>query len=225
MRARFVLLLAVFMGIITTALFYQYISAADEAAGQEAPDTVEVIKAVMAIEENTVITDEMITTDSVYEADVHPMAIQSMEEVEGTFASTYIEEGEILLSHRLKSSENTTVQVSEKIQNGHRAVSIGASNVQLVTQLIDPEDKVDIIFSETVVIDEEEVNESTVILEDVRVLAVGQRMEKQLPETGTREYVAVTLELLPEDAVTVIDAYEKGALHLTLHSSLIHQEE
>ncbi|AOM83861.1 Flp pilus assembly protein CpaB [Salisediminibacterium beveridgei] len=225
MRARFVLLLAVVMGIITTALFYQYITAADEATGQEAPDTVEVIKAASPIEENTVITDDMITTDTVYEADVHPMAVKSAEEVAGSFASTYIEEGEILLSHRLKTSEQSTVQVSEKIQDGHRAVSIGASNVQLVTQLIDPEDQVDIVLSETVVVDDEEVNESTVILEDVRVLAVGQRMEKELSETGTREYVAVTLELLPEDAVTVIDAYEKGAIHLTLHSSLIHEEE
>lgn len=212
------------MGMITTALFYHYISEADEAAGQDAPDTMTVIKAVEPIEENTVITPDMITADTVYEADVHPMAVTAMDEAEGLFASTYIEAGEIMLSHRLKSSETSAVQVSEKIQDGYRAVSIGATNVQLVTQLIDPEDRVDVILSEMVEVDDGEVNESVTLLEGVRVLAVGQRMEKQTDESETREYVSVTLELLPEDAVTVIDAYEKGSLHLTLHSSLIHQE-
>ena len=37
------------------------------------------------------------------------------------------------------------------------------------------------------------------------------------------EYSSVTLELKPEDAVKLVNASEKGDLHLTIHSKIIEQ--
>lgn len=69
-----------------------------------------------------------------------------------------------------------------------------------------------------------------IILENVRVLAVGKRIsEKEEPSVSqdgskitedTVEYISVTLELKPADAVKLINTDERGNLKLILRGNV-----
>lgn len=229
MRSKMIFFLALIMGGFTTILFFSYINGNDEAAeGKEQETVIQVVTAQEPIEGNQVITEEMVKLVNVPENTAHQLAVKEMGEVVGKHATTLIEVGEVILSHRLKTDEEETKLVSRKVQEGHRAVSIGATNIELVTNLIDPEDYVDVIYTpheEDAQDENEEPPSPEVILTKVRVLSVGKNLISEATGEQLEEYLAVTLELEPDDAILVIEAYQTGRLHLTLHSSLIHAEE
>ncbi|MFA9556309.1 Flp pilus assembly protein CpaB [Evansella sp. AB-rgal1] len=228
MRSKMVLLLALVMGIISTVLFFQYIQqygqAEDVMVRQEPMATV--VTAREKITMNQLISVDVLEMTEVPEQGLHPSTVMTMADLEGQFATTDIEQGEVILTHRMKSEKEENRFVSRKVQEGNRAVSINVNYVQSVSTLIEPEDFVDVILTEEKK-GEEEVStyETSVVLEEVRVLSVGRKMIP--PTSGTEEHIeynAVTLELSPDDAREIINASYKGPLQLILHSSLIHED-
>lgn len=237
MQSKLLFLLAIFMGVITTAVFF-YSSQSETPEPTESVPMVDVVVLAEDVEENQRITEEHIQYQSVPEDQVHPSAISSFEDVQGKFATADMVTGELLLSHRLKSSQEEQAQVSRKVNEGHRAISIGVDIVRSVSNLIHPEDYVDVIF--TYERDEDtpgnnrlrgqsenllDQMESVLLLEKVRVLSVGKRMVTQEDGTQAAEYSQVTLELTPEDSVAVVNAAEQGSIHLSLHSKITEDEE
>jgi len=101
--------------------------------------------------------------------------------------------------------------------------------VESVSNLIEPEDNVDVIFSEDIEQDglEKKVN-TEILLQNIRVLAVGKRLnEKENKDWKVEdekddkvEYISVTLELKPQDIVKLINADERGSIKLTLRSEI-----
>ena len=216
------------MGGITTLLFSNYMKTTTvEQAAVISDETVEVIVARETFKKNERISMEKLEVKQVPKHSSHPQAITSLEELDGLFVNANIEKGEMFLSHRVQSEEDEGLFISRKVNDGHRAISISVNFVQSVSTLIEPEDYVDVIYSE------EEENESEsespkviskILLENVRVLAVGRKM---LEPTSTEQYVeysAVTLELLPADAVKLINGIENGSIHLMLNSRLVEEE-
>ncbi|MFC4737267.1 Flp pilus assembly protein CpaB [Bacillus daqingensis] len=215
MKAKRILLLAVLAGLITTGLFYMYVN---EAAGSQPdpPVMTKVTAAAVDIDQYTELKEDMLTVKQVPEEDVHPEAVANPEEIIGRFAAAPIREGELVMYHRLDGEGLESDYVSKKLSSGSRAISISVDFVRSVSNLIEPEDTVDIVLSE-----EKEAGpiETTMLLENVRVLAVGERMVETNEEEGTEdEYHAVTFELKPEEALSVIQASERGSLQLALHS-------
>lgn len=218
MRSKLIMMAAVVMGLVTTVLFFKYIKQFDTAQAVQT-NTVEAIVARQPIKKNQKITADMLETVRLPEAGVHPMAIKSVEEANGKFADAVIETGEPLLSYRLKGEKEEAVLVSRKVRDGYRAVSVGVNFVQSVSNLIEPEDEVDVVY--TLTDKATGISKSTLLLEKVRVLAVGRKMVEPTAETPYAEYSSVTLELKPPDAVTVIQADEAGTVSLILHTRLI----
>ncbi|MFC4737256.1 Flp pilus assembly protein CpaB [Bacillus daqingensis] len=217
MKAKRIMLLAAAAGLMTTGLFYVYMN---EAAGSQ-PEPVETVEAVVAgsdIEPYTELREEMVSTKEVPADDLHPDAVTALEEVSGRFTAAPLREGEIILQHRLDGEGLESDFVSKKLEEGNRAVSISVDYVRSVSNLIEPEDHVDIVLS---VEPQEGPVETTVLQEKVRVLAVGERMIEVNEEGETEEeYHSVTFEMKPEEALNVIHASETGSLQLTLHSKL-----
>ncbi|MBU9714009.1 Flp pilus assembly protein CpaB [Evansella tamaricis] len=217
MRSKMVFFMAIVMGVITTVLFYQYIQGAGQS--QEVfveEEMAEVVVAAEPIMGNQTITAEMLGKKEVTKASLHPNTIMEMDDVVGKFSTTLIESGEVLLSHRFKGEQEEKQFVSRKVQEGYRAVSLGADFIRSVSNLIEPEDYIDVIFTETI---EEEVI-SEIILSKVRVLAVGRKMNPPSSEDSYIEYNSVTLELQPSDAAILVNASQRGSLHFMLHSSI-----
>ncbi|MBO8157826.1 MAG: Flp pilus assembly protein CpaB [Bacillaceae bacterium] len=226
MRSKIILFLALIMGIVTTVLFFNYMKELDtEAAMTE--NMIEVVVAATDIKENQQISGDMLTVKQIPEVGLHPDAVTDPSQVIGKFTTSYIKNGEILLTHRLKSVKEETLFVSRKIQDGFRAVSVGVNFVQSVSNLIEPEDTVDVIFSEVDQLPDGNINVDTEqILSGARVLAVGRKLIAPTEhQEGYAEYTSVTLELKPEDAVKLVNASERGSIQLTLHSRIVPPQE
>ncbi|WP_088036692.1 Flp pilus assembly protein CpaB [Evansella clarkii] len=223
MRSKLVFFLALTMGLITTVLFFSTMSQSDQAEGKEQEVVmVEVIAAEEVISANQIINEDMIRKIKVPEADVHPLAVRDISEVEGKFATAVIEKDEIILTHRLKGDKEETELVSRKVQDGYRAVSVGVDIVQSVSTLIEPEDYVDAVLTEILGEGDVSMVRTELVLEEIRVLAVGRKMASEFSEEEQyMEYTTLTLELKPKDAEKLINASQKGNLHFTLHSSII----
>jgi len=152
-----------------------------------------------------------------------------MEEIEGKYSITNLKKGEVLFSDRLVDQFKEDEFVTRKIREGYRAVSIEVNIVESVSNLIEPEDNVDVIFSEDIEQDglEKKVN-TEILLQNIRVLAVGKRLnEKENKDWKVEdekddkvEYISVTLELKPQDIVKLINADERGSIKLTLRSEI-----
>jgi pilus assembly protein CpaB len=218
MRSKFVLMLSLLMGIVTTLLFYQYM----KQLNVEKTATTKMVDVVVAkdkIEKNETITTKKLEMVKVPEKSILPQSLKSFSDAEEKMANSVIEKGEPILSHRLVSEKEEGVYVSRKVREGYRAVSVGVDINQSVTNLIEPEDEVDVIL--TMVKKDKENNplpNSVVLLQKVKVLAVGRKMVT--PENTKEPYVeysSVTLELTPEDAISLINEKEKGKIHLILN--------
>ncbi len=220
-------MLSLVLGIITTILFFQYMKQFSAEPAAVTIPTIGVVVAKEKIEKNEKISSEKLEMIQMPKESVLPQAIKSLEQVEGMLATARIEKGEPILTHRIGSEMDESVYVSRKVRDEYRAVSVGVNFNQSVSNLIEPEDEVDVIFSKIVKdAEQKDVPQSVILLKNTRVLAVGRKM--QTPENTEEpyaEYSSVTLELKPEDAVNLINATEEGKIHFILNNRPIEKAE
>ncbi|MFS1511943.1 Flp pilus assembly protein CpaB [Chengkuizengella sp. SCS-71B] len=229
MRSKITLILAVVMGLVTTLLFYKYINDMNTST-EESTKFVEVVSSKQLIPENQVITNDLIELKKVPEGGAHPQAIRNTQEVVGKIALADFVSGQVILPHHIGSEAEESLFISRKITEGFRAVSIGVNFVTSVSNLIEPEDIVDVILTSENIevisnpetgerIDNPEVS-SEILLKEVRVLAVGRRMIESTTDTEFVEYTSSTLELSPENALKLVNAANSGEIQLILHSRI-----
>lgn len=224
MKAKNIFFLALIAGGITTVLFYLFINETNAGMAPDPLEMQEVVAAAVDIDQHVLITEDMLVITEVPEDQLHPEMIQDASQIIDRYTTAAVKEGEIIMEHRLDTESEAAEFISTKLQEGYRAVSISVDYVKSVSNLVEPDDYVDIVLTEAV--EEENSPVSTeMVLEKVRVLAVGERlMETDEEGTVQEEYHAVTLELLSEDAVDVIHASERGTLQLALYSKLLSEE-
>ncbi|WP_335495694.1 Flp pilus assembly protein CpaB [Neobacillus drentensis] len=215
-----VIMLSLVMGVITTLLFYQYINQLNTEKVATAKDkTVGVVVAKEKIEKNEKITSKKLEIVQKPAKDVLPQSITSLPDAEGKLANSMIEKGETILSHHLGSEQEEGVYVSRKVRDGYRGVTVGVNINQSVSNLLEPEDEVDVVFTKIIKNKaKQDVPQSILLFNKARVLAVGRKMvtteKKKEPYV---EYSSVTLELKPADAVRLINASEEGKIHFILN--------
>lgn len=219
MKAKLLLILAVFMGLITTFLFFRYMQQYDTASVMN-EQTTTVLVAKQDIKQNQKISQAMVEQKKIPEDGIHPDAVTDASVVVGKYATSSFLAGEQILAPKVQDATEENLYVSRKIKEGYRGVSVGVNIVQSVSNLIEPEDYVDVIFSEAD--PNTKIIKTKIILENVRVLAVGKTMTQPV-ENATeveteQEYAEVTLELTPEQTVQVVNADERGNIQLTLHT-------
>lgn len=231
MRSRTLFLLAIIMGLITTLVF-AYSFSSQNKESDEPVETKEVVVSVKAIEENTLITEEMLTLVTRPKTAVHSSSLTALTDVVGKLATTRIEADEVLLPARVQSAQEVEDMVSKKITDGQRAISIRVNNFQSVSNLIEAEDFVDIVYSLEKASTTEPIVKSSILFSKVRVLAIGQKMTVRDENDELVEYASVTLEMSPEDTVKLVQAHETASfhptaasLHLTLHRREVLTEE
>ncbi|WP_018923516.1 Flp pilus assembly protein CpaB [Salsuginibacillus kocurii] len=239
MRPRKLVLFAVAAGLITTVIFLLFINqlGPDEEVDTEITEEMaEVLIAAAPINENEEITEESLQVTEVPEDQLPPNAVQHQDMVRDSFATGPIEEGEVIVAHRIQSDEDPGAGVTERLEPGMRAMSIEVDYVSSVSNLIEPGDYVDVMVSRQSEADSNELT-SELLVQEVRVLSVGQRTAAQVEEaqvenggeeggeTPTEDYQAVTLELSVEDTVAVVNGSETGTLQLSLHSTRTPEED
>ncbi|GLB60541.1 Flp pilus assembly protein CpaB [Cytobacillus sp. NCCP-133] len=228
MKTKKLLFLAIVSGLMTTLLFYLFVNRESTEPADAAVPMATVVTAAIDISKNGKMTKENLTTAEFPEDQIHPESVRDPEAIIGKYASADIKQGEVMMLHRVYESKEEEKVISRKISEGYRAVSISTDFVKSVSNQIEPEDLVDVVLSEEAPSSDSGIK-TELILEKVRVLSVGKRLtEKQNNEADTGsepEYLSVTLELKQEDSVKIINAGERGSLHLVLNSQLSSKEE
>lgn len=219
MRSRIIFIAALIMGLVTTFLFFNYMKQYNNTK-TVTENMVDVVAAKQPIKRNQQIQAGMLELKKVPSLGLHPQAVKSVKDAEGKFADSDIETGEVLLSHRVKASADEAVIVAKKVHEGFRAVSIGVNLVESVSNLIEPDDTVDVIVTIPAK-DDKQLETSTVLLEKIRVLAVGRRMVEVDDKHPYAEYTSVALEVKPEDLPRLVNANERFKISLALNTRVV----
>ena len=103
------------------------------------------------------------------------------------------------------------------LRPGTRAVTLRVGPATSRAGLIDPGDRVDVILSAELKVDEQELKAfARTIVEDARVVAVDHRLNGEEPEHA--EVITATLEVFPPDGDRLVLAEQEGVLSLAVRS-------
>ena len=233
-------LIALIAAVIAALGLYQFLREIGKPA--ETPRT-EVVVAAVDIPENTLITPDMVMLMQVATEALLPGHICELDSAVGMVLSSDVYAGEQILSNRLvrvgaEVDESSTL--AYKVDDGMRAVTISVGATSGLSNMIKPGNRVDLVMNysyEREVEDDdaegepapeeqeteeeskpetETVSASRLLLQNLKVLAVGATLSKD----GAAEYTTVTLQTTPEDAITLSFAEYTANLRLVLRSAL-----
>lgn len=132
-----------------------------------------------------------------------------------------ISRGEFILTNKL-AGENAGSGLPALIPTGMRAVSVRVNDTTSVAGFVQPGTRVDVLLTGNPGGSNEQ--QTTTILENVAVVATGQKMERT--NTGdSRATAVITLLLSPDDAQKLTLATNQGHIQLVLRSPLDTKEE
>jgi pilus assembly protein CpaB len=211
MKKKTIFLISLIMAGLATFLFYQYTNQlSQQAAVNEQLKTV--IAAAVPIKKDVKVTQDMLKKIDIPAKSVHPDAVLDGSQIIGQYTTTDIAADEVILHHHLQSLEEAEF-ISGKIGENDRAVTLPGGKIETVANMIEPEDTIDIIYTGPVGVTK--VTDTMVLMENVRVLAVGRRIKTT---DAYADYDSITVEAQPADAVKLIKASKTGALNYILHS-------
>jgi pilus assembly protein CpaB len=142
-------------------------------------------------------------------------AITKIEDLKDKFPRVRLYAGEPILTPKLMDS-NSGIDQSAKIPEGYRVVSVKVTVDEVVSGLVQPGDRVDVIVFLTKSSEVAKTKAHT-ILKDVRVFAINSETERSTDEKG-EQIVAKTVSVLvkPNQVESVMLAAELGKLRLSL---------
>jgi pilus assembly protein CpaB len=217
-RRTVLLIMAVVIALLGTALVFVYVRGADQRA-EDRFDTIDVLTAVAPIEPGESIDDAAtngkLAIEAVAQDDLLPNHQTSIEALSGSVATTRIYAGEQIISDKFGSEVETTSALS--IPKGMIAVSVNLTDTARVAGFVNPGTRVAIFLNGT---DQAGQTYSRLLLKEVEVIAVGSTTTTQTttttPEgTQTTEQLPrtlMTLALPQEDAEKVLFSQTNGEL-------------
>lgn len=227
MKSKFILILAIVFTVITTFLFNNYLRNLDNKY-KNGNNLVQVAVLKKDTKKNQIITNDMLELKSYNSSSVLPGTVKNIKDIEGSYTLIDMKAGELLFPDRFTKQSVEKEYLTRKINEGNRAVSIAVTYVESVSTIVEPEDKVDVIYSKKL---PDGTFESMTLLQNIRVLAVGERLTES-PKSSTidtakkevqastnqAKYTTLTLELDPKQAEQITNAEENGDLKFALRS-------
>ena len=225
MRQKMLLVLAVIFGLLAFVLTYQQIEAEKRRISGDS-ETAILIQVTRNMVEGETLTEKDVARYTVKRrreamANSREIPWSQLYKVVNHKLDTSINRGQILQTTDLKFGSRRN-GFSGIVQDGWRAVSIPVDPVSSVNNLIQPNDNVDVIgtFRFPDVRGDSALDTVTLtILQDVKVLAVGNRWQSPMAESGVAgSYGTVTLQLMPDEVEMLIFASQKGKITLSLRN-------
>ena len=152
-------------------------------------------------------------------------AFETPEKLAGRVAVTNIAAREPITESRL-APEGTAAGLSAIIPEGYRAMTVKVDDAAGISGFIQPGTLVDVV----VVIDPREGSGmqdpiSKIVLQNIKVLANGQNIDKPKDEREANSVKAVTLQVMPEQAEKLALASSEGKLQLVMRSQIDQGDE
>jgi pilus assembly protein CpaB len=227
-RALMVLALGGFIGLATSLWAYQWLHSLEEQTrldGEAGHRTTPVAIATADLSWGTVLTDEMTRIVAV-PADAPPKGhFPSTDGLKGRVLIADIKQHEPILESKLAPTSVTVGGISAITHSDKRAVAVRVDDVVAVGGFIKPGDRVDVLATlrrpgET------DAPVTKVVLENIRVLAIGQDVERTAQhdeaakdrESTTVTPSVMTLEVTPAEAEQLALASTEGKVQLALRN-------
>jgi pilus assembly protein CpaB len=229
MRQKLLLVTAVFFGILAFVLTYQQIQAEKQRIRGEA-EVVYVIRLAKDIAPNEELKEIDLLKAKTERfrgaaASAREIPWESSLKIIGRKLRASMDKGQVLQWDDLKPASRKFSGLTGIVPPGYRAISIPVDTTSSVTNLINPDDHIDIIgtFRFPEMKSDQALDTITMtILQNVRVLATGANWGTvsgaQLPQTAVRGYSTITLALTPKEVEMIIFASQKGRLSLSLRN-------
>ncbi len=198
---------------------YFYVSGAD----QRAQDRVELVEAFVAAQDipkgmtgDTALSQGLIVPERVLRGSVPPSAVNDSGLLGGKVAAATIQAKQFITAESfVQAAEGGGGSLASSIGSSDKvAVTISVDAERGVANSIAPGDRVDILFVDNA--------GASVLLEKVKVLAVGQETALSAggangqPSPTAATSGLITFELLPDEALAVVNANKNGTVYLTL---------
>lgn len=210
-RNTLIFLLALVVGGGATLAVHRYLKArvADIDAQAQGPDRVKVLVAKAALDRGAALTAETVAVREIPAQWAHSDALrpEQFDEVENQLLAVPARPGEPL--HRAQLEPARPPSFAARLTEGLRAVTVPVDEVNSVSGMIAPGDRIDLVA----VIKGEGQPLLLNLLQDASVLATGTRVSQEDPEDPQRHsYTTITLETTPHQARQVLAAREMGKL-------------
>lgn len=214
------LIISIILAGIAAYLGYSYLKEIEEASMAE-PKLIKIIVAAQNIPGRTKIDSSMIKEIEINEESYLLSSIQDRSEIIGRFTKEEILEGELIPRQRL--IQENTEELSLRIKEGKRAISISMSEMSGVGDLIIPGDYVDVYVTLDEYIIDRKTNQTIyphitkLLLQNIKVLAISKEMlkkEEQRAEIPSK--YSVTLAVDSSEGEKLVQAEDLGRIKLAL---------
>ncbi|MFQ6117626.1 MAG: Flp pilus assembly protein CpaB, partial [Candidatus Bipolaricaulia bacterium] len=217
-RVLVIVLLGLISGLIAAVGASRHLSKIENGAGGKPPPKLEtVVVAKTSVAQGERLRREDVEATSWPASVVPPSAFRRVEEVQDRVTSVRLIKGEPILAGKLAPA-GSSPGLSALVSPGMRGVTVRVNDVSGVAGFLVPGSRVDVVT--TIDVDREKGSTSTVskvILQDVKVLAVGQRTEPN--GNKPKKASAVTLLVSPAQAERLALASTRGTIQLALRST------
>ncbi|MGH9530018.1 MAG: Flp pilus assembly protein CpaB [Terriglobales bacterium] len=204
---------ALMLGAFASFVVYRSLQArtgANQAPGQD------VVLAAEDIPVGSRIEDKDLKVVRLPSADLPPNSFKLKSKILGRGAVLPISKGEFILPYKL-AGENAGFGMPTLIPRGMRAVSVRVNDIVAVAGFVIPGTHVDVLLTGNPSGSGDQ--QTTTVLENVAVIAVGQKLERNSagePQTAP----VITLLVSPDDAEKLTLASTQGHIQLALRNPL-----
>lgn len=140
-----------------------------------------------------------------------------LQKIIGAPVMTRIEAGQPLLWSDLSADNRRNL--SSLVLNGKRAMTINVDGASSFSGLLEPGDRVDILYTEEVEVGDDQGHRTSTLLQNLLVLATGNNTGGVSKLDAKKDRVGqVTLAVTPKEAQVLTIAEERGSLALSLRN-------
>ena len=221
-------ILALVSAIAVMVSLYFYLSNQNKMVTENSIKKVEIVVMKTDVEENTVITNEMVEIVSVPEDSVHVDTALNLEEVIGSMNVVKLYYNEPLLKSKLISpnDDNSTLGLAYVLPKGLRGMSIDVEYSTGLSSMLKVGNQVDIIYNGNVSYNVNIAGESvalsqpvsSLLLQNIKITGLDSFLNDEgvNSSNSNNSYQTVTLELSPQDTLKLAYGLQNGTVYLAL---------
>lgn len=232
MKEKIIPIISLLIGILAFALTFNYLKSEQkklreiEANIYKNAQKIRVMAAANDIPSGTVITPKDLGTIFVYKNSVGNQVVmpEDAKKLFGKKTTYRINTKEPILWSSIEGGLASARGLAMIIKDGMRAISLSVSGAEAVSGMIQPNDRIDILGTFPFPSKEIEGEMETVtltILQDVSVLAAGQKLANQASTSRSSRsgYSTITVEVTPREAELLVFAQQmKGRITIALRN-------
>lgn len=199
------------LALVTTLVVIGYLQRLRQQVAVERPvETEDVVFAKTNIAERKVVGADALELRRVPVTAIHPQAVRQIEEAANRMTVAPIFADEQVLDPKL-APKGVNVGLSYVLPKDKRAMTVAINEVIGVAGFVFPGDRVDVVGTVTV----QDASFTKMILQDVQVLAIAQKVEHK-PGEEPRVTTSATLALMPDQTEVLAQIDNSGKVRLAL---------